>query len=291
MVNESDVLEKHREAGRILADVRDEAIKKVKVGKKLLDLAEDVERAIREEGGEVAFPVNISRNEEAAHATPSKDDASAFGKDLVKLDIGVHIDGYIADTAVTVDLGKHVTLVNAANEALDAALDAAKAGVDIGDISAAIERAIERHGVLPVANLTGHGLERYTQHAPPSIPNRRIQSGVTLNEGQVVAIEPFASEGNGRVHEAGKTEIFSFVQTKPIRSPEARAILKQIEGYKTLPFAKRWLEGRVDLGLKQLEVAGIIRGYPVLKDRGLVSQAEDTIIVQADGCEVITRRS
>ncbi len=290
-MNEPDVLEKHRKAGQILADVRSEATKKVKVGGRLLDLAEDVERAIREQGGEVAFPVNISRNEEAAHATPSKDDASVFGKDLVKLDIGVHIDGYIADTAVTVDLGKHETLVNAANDALDAALDVVKSGVDIGEISAVIEKAIEGYGVLPVANLTGHGLERYTQHAPPSIPNRRIQSGVKLKEGQVVAIEPFASEGNGRVHEAGKVEIFSFVHMKPIRSPEARAILKQIEGYKTLPFAKRWLEGRVDLGLKQLELAGIIRGYPVLKDRGFVSQAEDTIIVQADGCEVITRRS
>lgn len=290
-MNEPDILDKHREAGQILADVRSEAIKKVKVRGRLLDLAEDIERTIQEKGGAVAFPVNISRNEEAAHATPSKDDASVFGKDLVKLDIGVHIDGYIADTAVTVDLGKHDTLVNAANDALDAALDVVKAGVDIEVISAAIEKAIEGYGVLPVANLTGHGLERYTQHAPPSIPNRRIQSGVKLTEGQVVAIEPFASEGNGRVHEAGKVEIYSFVHAKPIRSPEARAILKQIEGYKTLPFAKRWLEGRVDLGLKQLELAGVIRGYPILKDRGFVSQAEDTVIVTADGCEVITRRS
>ncbi len=288
-MNEPDVLDKHREAGRILADVRNEAIKKVKVGGRLLGLAEGIERAIREKGGEVAFPVNISRNEEAAHATPSKDDASVFSKDLVKLDIGVHIDGYIADTAVTVDLGKHDTLVNAANDALDAALSVVKAGVDIEEISTAIEEAIEGYGVLPVANLTGHGLERYTQHAAPSIPNRKIQSGVKLEEGQVVAIEPFASDGNGRVHEAGKTEIYSFVHAKPIRSPEGRAILKQIQVYKTLPFAKRWLEGRVDIGLKQLELAGIIRGYPVLKDRGFVSQAEDTIIVTADGCEVITR--
>ncbi|MDD1720592.1 MAG: type II methionyl aminopeptidase [Euryarchaeota archaeon] len=289
-MHEADVLDKYREAGQILADVRSEAVKKVKVGHRLLDLAENIEHTIRQKGGEVAFPPNISRNEEAAHATPSKEDVSVFGKDLVKLDIGVHVDGYIADTAVTVDLGKHDTLVKAANDALDAAIDVVKAGVDIEVISVAIEEAIEGYGVLPVANLTGHGLERYTQHAPPSIPNRKIQSGVKLEEGQVVAIEPFASDGNGRVHEAGKVEIYSFVKAKPIRSPEARAILKQIEGYKTLPFAKRWLEGRVDLGLKQLELAGIIRGYPVLKDRGLVSQAEDTVIVTADGCEVITRR-
>ncbi len=290
-MQEADVLDKYREAGRILADVRNAAVKKVKVGGRLLDLAEEIERTIRQQGGEVAFPPNISRNEEAAHATPSKDDASVFGNDLIKLDIGVHIDGYIADTAVTVDLGKHETLVKASNDALDSALDVVKAGVDIGEISAVIEKAIEGYGVLPVVNLTGHGLERYTQHAPPSVPNRKIQSGVKLKERQVVAIEPFASDGNGRVHEAGKVEIFSFARAKPIRSPEARAILKQIEQYKTLPFAKRWLEGRVDLGLKQLELAGIIRGYPVLRDRGFVSQAEDTVIVTENGCEVITRRS
>ncbi len=289
-MQEADVLDKYREAGRILAAVRSSAVKDIKVGGRLLELAENIERSIRDKGGEVAFPPNISRNEEAAHATPSKDDTSVFGEDLVKLDIGVHLDGYIADTAVTVDLGDHEALVKASNDALDAALAVVRAGVDIVEISAAIEQAIEGHGVLPVVNLTGHGLDRYTQHAPPSIPNRKLQSGVTLNEGQVVAIEPFASEGNGRVHEAGKVEIFSFVHAKPIRSPEARALLKQIEAYKTLPFAKRWLTGRVDLGLKQLETAGIIRGYPVLKDRGLVSQAEDTVIVTADGCDVITRQ-
>ncbi|MDD1720413.1 MAG: type II methionyl aminopeptidase, partial [Euryarchaeota archaeon] len=262
----------------------------------LLDLAENIEHTIRQKGGEVAFPPNISRNEEAAHATPSKDDTSVFGKDLVKLDIGVHIDGYIADTATTVDLGEHDTLVKASNDALDAALDVVTAGVEIRVISAAIQKAIEGYGVLPIMNLTGHGLERYTQHAPPLIFNRKMPfivkgSRAKLKEGQVVAIEPFASDGKGRVHKAGKTEIFSFVKAKPIRSPEARDILKQIERYTTLPFAKRWLEGRVDIGLKQLERAGIIRGYPVLKDRGFVSQAEDTVIVKAHGCEVITRPS
>ncbi|MGA7076201.1 MAG: type II methionyl aminopeptidase, partial [Halobacteriota archaeon] len=134
-----------------------------------------------------------------------------------------------------------------------------------------------------------HGLERYKQHAPPAIHNRRTQSGTKLKEGQVIAIEPFASNGNGRVYETGKAEIFSLVKAKPVRSSEARAILKEIETYKSLPFARRWLKGRVDLGLKQLETAGIIHAYPVLKDRGLVSQAEDTLIVTTDGSEVITR--
>jgi methionyl aminopeptidase len=288
-VQEADVLDKYREAGRILAEVRGEAIKKVKIGEKLLDVAESIERRILQKGGAVAFPVNISLNDEAAHATPSKADMSTFGNDIVKLDIGVHIDGYIADTAITVDLGSNKELVEASNSALERAIEVVHAGVDTAEISAVIEQTITDCGFRPVVNLTGHGLERYTQHAPPAIHNRRTQSGTKLKEGQVIAIEPFSSNGNGRVYETGKAEIFSLVKTKPVRSPEARAILKEIEVYKSLPFAKRWLKGRVDLGLKQLEAAGIIHAYPVLKDKGLVSQAEDTLIVRTNGSEVITR--
>jgi methionyl aminopeptidase len=288
-VQEADVLDKYREAGRILAEVRGEAIKKVKIGEKLLDVAESIERRILQKGGAVAFPVNISLNDEAAHATPSKADMSTFGNDIVKLDIGVHIDGYIADTAITVDLGSNKELVEASNSALERAIEVVHAGVDTAEISAVIEQTVTDCGFRPVVNLTGHGLERYTQHAPPAIHNRRTQSGTKLKEGQVIAIEPFSSNGNGRVYETGKAEIFSLVKTKPVRSPEARAILKEIEVYKSLPFAKRWLKGRVDLGLKQLEAAGIIHAYPVLKDKGLVSQAEDTLIVRTNGSEVITR--
>ncbi len=288
---DNDTLEKYREAGRILTEVRDNAVKKVKVGASLLELAEHIESSIKEKGAGVAFPVNISLNEEAAHATPSKNDKRVFARDLVKLDIGTHIDGYIADTAVTVDLGNNKEIVKASQTALDAAIDVIKAGINTSEISEVIEKTITGFGFNPVVNLTGHGLEQYVQHAPPSILNKRIETGVNLKEGQVVAIEPFTSNGKGRVYEAGHAEIFSLLELKPIRSRDARIVLNEIETFKTLPFAKRWLQGRVDMSLRQLQAAGIIRSYPVLKDRGLVSQSEDTVIVTFDGCEVITRAS
>lgn len=288
---DNETLEKYREAGRILTEVKDNAVKKVKVGASLLELAEDIESSIKEKGAGVAFPVNISLNEEAAHATPSKNDKRVFARDLVKLDIGTHIDGYIADTAVTVDLGNNKEIVKASQTALDAAIDVIKAGINTSEISEVIEKTITSFGFNPVVNLTGHGLEQYKQHAPPSILNKRIETGVNLKEGQVVAIEPFTSNGKGRVYEAGHAEIFSLLELKPIRSRDARIVLNEIETFKTLPFAKRWLQGRVDMSLRQLETAGIIRSYPVLKDRGLVSQSEDTVIVTVDGCEVITRAS
>ena len=286
---DNDILEKYREAGRIVTEVRDNAVKKVKVGSSLLELAEYIESSIKDKGAGVAFPANISINEEAAHATPARNDKHVFGRDLVKLDIGAHIDGYIADTAVTIDLGSNRQIVKASQAALDAAIEIVKAGINTSEISEIIEKTITSFGFNPVVNLTGHGLEQYVQHAPPSILNKRTETGVNLKEGQVIAIEPFTSSGAGRVYEAGHAEIFSLLDLKPIRSSDARTVLREIETFKKLPFAKRWLKGRVDMSLRQLEVANIIRSYPVLKDHGLVSQSEDTVIVTVDGCEVITR--
>ena len=286
---DNDILEKYREAGRILTEVRDNAVKKVKVGSSLLELAEHIESSIKDKGAGVAFPANISINEEAAHATPARNDKHVFGRDLVKLDIGAHIDGYIADTAVTIDLGRNRQIVKASQTALDTAIEIVKAGINTSEISEIIEKTITSFGFNPVVNLTGHGLEQYVQHAPPPILNKRTETGVNLKEGQVIAIEPFTSSGAGRVYEAGHAEIFSLLDLKPIRSSDARTVLREIETFKKLPFAKRWLKGRVDMSLRQLEAASIIRSYPVLKDHGLVSQSEDTVIVTVDGCEVITR--
>ncbi len=291
MKNTEEIIEKYRKAGKILSQAREQAVKKVAVGESLLSVAEFTENLIREKGGEPAFPVNISRNDEAAHATPSLNDKTVFGKDMVKLDIGVHIEGYIADTAVTVDLSGNPKLVEAAEAALEAAIKSVHAGVNTSDIGGVIEDAITSFGFKPIYNLTGHGLAQYIQHAPPSIPNKRTPHGVILEEGDIVAIEPFATNGAGKIHDAGNAEIYHVVSNKPVRHPAARELLKQIEKYKTLPFAKRWLGERVDFALIQLVKAGVIQPYPILKEvrGGLIAQAEHTILVTGEGCEVITR--
>ena len=289
---ESDVLENYRKAGRILAKVCQEARSKVDVDVPLIEVAEFVEGSIRKEGAEPAFPCNISRDREAAHYTPGPEDDSIFGESMTKLDIGVHVDGYIADAAITVDLSGHPELVEASQAALGAAIELVTPGVNTADIGVAIEQAITGYGFKPVANLTGHGLERYSAHAEPIIPNKVLDKGVTLKEGDVIAIEPFATNGSGRISEASQTEIFGFSGRRPVRSPQARDLLKEIQKYKTLPFARRWLVGeRIDYALMQLLRAGIIHSYPVLweVEGALVSQAEHTVIVLENGCEVTTR--
>jgi methionyl aminopeptidase len=259
----------------------------------LIEVANFVEESIRKEGAEPAFPCNISRDRMAAHYTPGAKDVSTFGESMTKLDIGVHVDGYIADAAITVDLSGHPELVEASQAALDAAIELITPGADTADIGAAIERAITGYGFKPVSNLTGHGLERYSAHVGPIIPNKVLDKGVALKEGDVIAIEPFATNGSGRISEASQTEIFGFSGHRPVRSPQARELSKVIqEKYKTLPFARRWLVGeRIDYALSQLLRAGIIHSYPVLweVEGALVSQAEHTVIVQENGCEVTTR--
>ena len=107
---DDDVYDKYRQAGKIAADARDYGIKSIKPGVKLLEIANNVEQRIKDNGADISFPVNISINELAAHYSPRHDDTLVFNKgDVVKLDVGSHVDGYIADTAVTVSY-THLTL-------------------------------------------------------------------------------------------------------------------------------------------------------------------------------------
>ncbi|PSQ43652.1 type II methionyl aminopeptidase [Halobacteriales archaeon SW_5_68_122] len=286
-------LEKHREAGKILAQVRAAAANRVEVGESHLEVAEFAEDRIRELGAEPAFPVNISIDEEAAHATPTPDDDATFGEEMINLDIGVHVDGWLADTAVTVDLSGHADLAEAPEEALEAAIEVVEPGVETGEIGAEIESVIDGYGYNPVVNLTGHGLGHWEQHTEPNVPNRAVGQGVELEAGDVVAIEPFATDGGGKVTEGAHEEIYSLEREASVRNRQAREALEQIvEEFKTLPFARRWLDtSRAKMALRRLEQQNVVHGYPVLKeqDGSLVSQREHTVIVTEDGCEVTTR--
>jgi len=289
----SEQYEMCREAGEILARVRNEAAERLEVGTGYLEISEWAEDRIRELGGKPAFPVNVSVDEEAAHGAAEPGDTRTVGEEMVKLDIGVQVDGWLADTAVTVDFTGMDDLVAASAEALDAALETVGPGVPAGAVGAAIEEIIDGYGYNPVVNLTGHGLGHYEQHTPPNIPNRAVEQSETLSVGDVVAIEPFATDGSGKVREGSDEEIFALESEGSVRNRQARQALQQIsEEFRTLPFATRWLDvSRAELAIRRLKRQGIVQGYPVLKedDGRLVSQKEHTIIVTEDGCEVTTK--
>ena len=283
-------LDAYMKAGRIASEARDYGAGLIKAGARLLEVTEKVEQKILDLGGDFAFPPQISINDVAAHYCAHPEDETVFREgDVVKIDVGVHIDGLVADTARTVVLSddpKLLLLGEASKAALEAALKLAKPGVKVSEIGKAISQEITSRGFNPVINLSGHGLARFVIHDQPSIPNIEAGSAV-LHEDQVIAIEPFASTGAGMIFESSNPTIHSLNGSKPVRSGMTREVLKTIQTYNELPFASRWLvkehgPGKTSFALRELRNMGILQDYPPLPDKahGLVSQHEHTVIVR-----------
>lgn len=286
---EKEILEKYKKSGEIAQKAKEIARKEIKEGVKILDIAEKVENLIKKEAS-LAFPINISINDFAAHYTPDIDDALTLKDgDLVKIDIGVHIDGYIADTAFSVRIGdKSDVLIKASEDALKQFLDFVSPGKTIEELTTLIEEVITSYGVNPVRNLAGHSLEQFIQHGKISIPNSKVPIKEKLKEDDVIAMEVFTTNGEGYVVESSPTLIYMFVRSGAVRLRESKLILQRIiDEYKTLPFAKRWLKDigsplKIYMALRELVERGIIREYPPLRERarGLVAQSEETIIIK-----------
>lgn len=293
------IIEDFAKAGKIAGSVLKDAPKLVLPGESLLDIAESLEKMIVDAGGRPGFPCNISINDIAAHFTPEADNTIIIGEtDLVKIDIGAQIDGCIGDTAVTIDLsGEQGKLCEASEAALNAAIAFMKPGVKVGDIGGEIEREITSRGFRPIENLTGHKIEPFMLHAGVEIPNLKSSASYELAEGDIFAVEPFASAGSGRVADTAQVEIFSLQATPRLRMKYSRELLEFIAGnYLSLPFAERWLKdvfkSRVTLAsaLRELLNTGTLYPYPVLRDtgRGLVSQKEHTLLIEHDSAKILT---
>jgi len=283
-------LDAWRRAARIAAEARVLGISLVVPGAERREVAEAIEDFIRAEGAQPAFPSNLSRNDEAAHFTPSPDDVGVFrAGDLVKVDVGAHLDGAIADTADTVEVGgthRHDNLVRAAREGLAAGIAAVRPGVRVNDLSRAIAAAIHARGLKPIENLTGHSIERYLLHAGKSIPNVPGYSDATLAEGEVIAIEPFATNGAGAI---GNGPFGNIVRFRADPGPKDPEIARLFARFRTLPFTARWADRPGELeALRRAKRA--LQTYPVFVERGhgLVAQAEHTILVGPDRAEVLS---
>jgi methionyl aminopeptidase len=302
MIQKSEMnFESYLRAGKIASEVREGARKKYHVGSTLLEICESVESQIRGIGAEPAFPVNTSLNDIAAHYTAEPNDSTTVKEgDVLKIDIGVQIDGYIADTAVTVCYDpKYESLVKAAEAALAEAVRAARANTKAGDIGRVIEATITKFGFRPIQNLSGHSLQQYTVHAGKSIPNIWTRgSSFALLPNEAYAIEPFVTtkDGQGVVYEGKMRNIFGITSRKPVKDEEADKLLDLIwSRYRTLPFAMRWLTGKYDeKDVRRLMETLIkkknVHSYPILVEGHgkVVVQAEHTLIPSESSVSVIT---
>jgi len=295
-----DIIRKYRQAGKIAAEVRANIKSAVFESMPIIDICEKTEALIRKKGGRPAFPCNVSINEIAAHYTsPPGDKRTVPAGSIVKVDIGVHVDGYIADTAVTVCFNPECdNLVSAAEDALRVGIKTIRAGLFTARFGATIQRVIESYGLKPVANLTGHQVGRYLIHTGRALPNISHLSTSRVNAGEVYAIEPFVTLKNaaGKVGSGKEAHIFRYAKQKPLKNEHAKKLCDYItKNFSTLPFTERWLQSVVppdhyNVAFAELLSSKTLMAYPIFVETSgkPVAQAEHTVVVTKDGCEVLT---
>jgi methionyl aminopeptidase len=289
-------IEDYRRAGKIASEVKDYAREITKKGVLLTETAEKIENKIIELGGQNAFPVDLSIDDIAAHYSPFYEGTDT-ARGLIKIDLGVHINGCICDTAFSMDLEdneENKKLIKASEQALKEAIKTIKKDIEIREIGKRISETIKENGYTSIVNLAGHELKPYVIHAGISIPNYDNNNINKLPIG-VYAIEPFATTGEGKVYDGGLSGVYGLNEIKAVRGRDEREILSYIEKeYKTLPFSSRWIikkfGKRALIPLKFLEQQNIIRQYSHLieKSKGKVAQSEHTIYFDGQKAEVLT---
>jgi len=297
---DEETLDSYRRAGKIAAKVRQEIRDSTREGMLVIQVCEKVEKMVRKLGGKPAFPCNVSVNEVTAHYTSPPGDGRKIPEGaVVKIDIGVHVDGYIADTATTVCFdSEYEDMVWAAEKALETAVKTIRPGLSTSSLGSEIQKTIETHGFKPISNLTGHQVGRYMVHAGKSLPNVSHLSLSKIRAGDVYAIEPFVTikSAAGRVENGPEAHIYRFLKRRSLKDAGSRRLLKSIEKrYRTLPFCERWLEGyitgkqRKD-ALLDLVASKALMAYPVFVEASgeRVAQAEHTVYVDEDGPVVLT---
>ena len=290
-------MQDYKKAGKIAAEALLFGKKLIKEGVLLRDVTKKTEDFVHQQGAGLAFPVQISLNNKAAHCYALNDSEEKFKHgDLAKIDVGVHVNGFIGDNAlsVSIDTDEDLELIRASKDALREAINLMRPGIKLGEIGNAIEEVIVGYGFNPIRNLSGHEVEQWNLHAGIIIPNYDNKSETELEDGQVFAVEPFATTGAGKVNEGRLSGIYRIEELKSVRI--GREVLDYIyENYKGLPISKEWVKGkfdefRINNSFRVLEQQGIIRRYPELveEDGMKVSQAEHTVMV-ADKPIVLTQ--
>ncbi len=293
-------IDKLRKSGRISAVALDHGRRMIAPGARLEDIQNAVEAKIRELGGSPAFPAQMSRNHIAAHyCSPPGDPTTIQAGDIVKLDCGTHVDGYVTDNATTVDLrdGEGSLLCSASKMALENAIAVMGPGASLTEVGRQVETTIESLGFRPVRNLCGHGVARYTIHCAPSVPNYADSKAGRLKANMTIACEPFASDGKGMIDVEGKAEVFMLRRDVRQKDNLPGDLQRAMESSEGLPFARRdltrWLGSlqKAEEGLKLLHRRDLIDEYPPLCEKGgvRIAQFEHTIFIHENGAEVMTR--
>ncbi|RPB28312.1 methionine aminopeptidase 2-like protein [Terfezia boudieri ATCC MYA-4762] len=311
-----------RHGSEVHRQVRQWAQKHIKPGMSLTEICEGIEDSVRRLTGHdgliegdsliagMGFPTGVSLNHCAAHYTPNAGNKVVLQQqDVMKVDFGVHVNGYIVDSAFTMSFDPVYDNLLAAVK--DATNTGVRAGIDVHmcDIGAAIQEVIESyeveiggktHQVKPIRNLNGHNINQFQIHGTKSVPIVKGGDQTTkMEEGEVFAIETFGSTGKGVVRD--DTEVSHYariadVKHVDLRLSSAKNLLNVInKNFGTLPFCRRYLDRigqeKYLLGLNNLVSSGIVESYPPLCDSkgSYTAQYEHTILLRPTCKEVVSR--
>ncbi|HMK45019.1 MAG TPA: type II methionyl aminopeptidase [Methanocella sp.] len=291
----AEELRSYETAGEIVKAAKRNAAGKIRPGLRLVDLAIDIEREIIDAGAGLAFPCNISINSIASHYTPAADNSEVFRQsDVIKVDVGAIVDGFIADSAFTIEVesDKHQDLIMATENVLEIAINTVRPGAYTSEVGRAIEESAAARGYHVLKDLYGHNMGRNCLHGGLTIPGYDDRSRHKIREGDVLAIEPFLTPGIGEITRAPGGNIYMVIRRESIyaRGEKGKKLLTRIcREYGGFPFARRWL-GDESKWLDELIESAAVMEYPMLieKDGAPVAQAEHTVIVEHNGCRIIT---
>lgn len=292
---EETPLDKYKKAGEVARNILQRLKEMAKPGVRAVELCETAEQMIAEAGMKPAFPLNISINHHCAHYAPYYEDPLVLKEeDVVKIDVGVQYDGFIADTALTVAFDDvHNDLIKASREATETVVKVIRVGGYTGKLGDLIENIIEGYGFTTVKELSGHLLLPYRVHGPKIIPNVSGRKGNLILQDEAYAIETFATTGAGESKpDRNKLYIVRLAEGKfPLRTNAAKEVRKLLDKeYHRMPVAVRWIykalgTAKAKMGIRELINVGALYQYHVLSDTpgSYVSQHEHTVYMTPEG--------
>ncbi|RMJ26274.1 hypothetical protein PHISP_02851 [Aspergillus sp. HF37] len=297
-IHDPGFLNDYRKAAEIHRQVRRWTQESVRPGQTLTDIAVDIEDGVRALLGNpgldpgqnlqsgLGFPTGLALNNCVAHYTPNPGQKEVVlqRSDVMKVDFGVHINGWIVDSAFTMSFDPtYDNLLAAVKDATNTGIKNAGVDVRISDVSAAIQEAMESYEmqingqtlpVKPVRDISGHNIKQYRIHGGKSIPFIKNSDQTKMEDGEIFAIETFGTTGRGRmidgpgVYGYGRDPDAPKKVTSPLAS--ARSLYRTInDNFGSLVFCRRYLER---LGVERYLAGTILLGE---SSKEVVSRGDD----------------
>jgi len=304
-----EVVQKYKAAAEVAHRAMEEVKKLCKAGARIVDLCKAGDAFITAECKKafpknkiergIAFPTCVSVNNIAGHFSPLKDDKTVLAKnDVVKIDLGAHIDGFIALVARTVVVdpegdvtGKAADVITAAQVAMNAVIHMLQVGKSNEEISEVIKRVAEAYHVNPLEGVLSHQMNRFVIDGEKVIMNKpmvdqRVEK-CTVEANDVWCIDIVMSTGEGVAREGDlRTTVFkrSLEKMYMLKLKASRGLLQQINRKcPVLPFTLRCFddERQARMGISEMVSHGMVDPYPVLfeKDHEIIAQFKSTVFI------------